>query len=156
MKWKTSFAVLAAIVVLCSQSSAQQPEVDSYTTEHLIARARQAGEVPLSSEVLKKYSNHYTMLVSRHADGQSEFHEHYADVLIILDGGGQLVTGGTMQGDKETAPGERRGQGILGGSTTTLKTGDIVHIPAGVPHQVRVTPNGSIVYFVVKSDEKGM
>ncbi len=155
MKRNALFVLLVVPLLGSPRFKAQTPSpADSYSTEALLARARQAnGGKPLSTEVLARYPNHYTMLVSRHADGQSELHERFADVIIILEGQGQLVVGGTMQGAKPTEPGEQRGTGIEGGTTSPLKRGDIVHIPANVPHQVKIAANGNITYFVVKVDE---
>ena len=155
MKCKAPLALVLVPLLGSARSNAQTPSpVDSYSTEALLARARQTnGGKPLSTEILARYPNHYTMLVSRHADGQSELHERFADVIIILEGEGQLVVGGTMQGAKQTDPGEQRGTGIEGGTTSPLKRGDIVHIPANVPHQVKMAANASITYLVVKVDQ---
>ncbi|HEY0162134.1 MAG TPA: hypothetical protein VGB69_05610 [Edaphobacter sp.] len=137
-----------------SAPSDKSDKIDHYSTDELVAHAKEVGgDSPLHSEIPGKYPNHYTMLVIRHADGQSEFHQKFADVFIILDGGGEIVTGGSMVGAKQTAEGEQRGDGISGGTTAPLKKGDIVHIPAGIPHQVKIAKGGHIVYFVVKADQ---
>lgn len=143
---------LSASVASLGQAAATR--VDHYSSADLIGRARQEGGTqPLFSAIMERYPNHYSMLVHRRADGQSELHERYADVMVILDGEGQLVTGGTMQDGKQTAPGERRGAGISGGSSMPIKRGDILHIPANLPHQVRLPSGGEISYFVLKVDE---
>jgi quercetin dioxygenase-like cupin family protein len=55
-----------------------------------------------------------------------------------------------MTGGKLQKPGELRGTSIEGGQKRPLKTGDIIHIPAGMAHQIIVTPGKPITYFVVK------
>jgi hypothetical protein len=55
-----------------------------------------------------------------------------------------LVTGGTMQGEHPNngpgRPGETLDSGIDGGKEIVLHAGDIVHIPAGIPHWIKLTP----------------
>ena len=53
----------------------------------------------------------------------------------------------------EAAPsgtGEIQGDSIKGGVSKKVSTGDIIHIPAGVPHQFFVDPGKQITYFVLK------
>jgi quercetin dioxygenase-like cupin family protein len=47
-------------------------------------------------------------------------------------------------------PGEIRGSSIEGGDRHILGTGDIIHIPAGVPHQLLIDKQKPFTYFVVK------
>jgi len=153
----SKFTALLSLTLACMSaqtSFGQAATVDHYSQQELIARARKKGGVsPLFTEIPAKYPNHYTMLISRHADGQSEVHMKYADVLVILKGAGEIVTGGSMVGEKPTAEGEERGSGISGGSSSPLRRGDIVHIPAGTPHQIKLRAGGNITYFVIKVDE---
>jgi mannose-6-phosphate isomerase-like protein (cupin superfamily) len=137
---------------------AQSAQIDVYSTEQLAAMTRNAGTRPgatpaLSSEILKHYPNHYSMFVVRHEDGQSEWHASYADFFFIVEGSAKLCTGGTMLGEKETAPGERRGASLKEDNCVLLKAGDIAHVPATIPHQVRVPSGQTFSYFVVKASE---
>ena len=72
-----------------------------------------------------------------------------AEYAYVTDGEATLVTGGTMVGGKQTAPGQHRGTDITGGQTQKLKKGDVVTIPAGVPHWFKdVSP--VISYLTIK------
>jgi quercetin dioxygenase-like cupin family protein len=59
-----------------------------------------------------------------------------------------------MQGEhpntSATKPGETLGSGVEGGKEVTLHAGEIAHIPAGVPHWVKVAPGTTTTYFVFK------
>lgn len=69
--------------------------------------------------------------------------------MYVLNGEATLTTGGRAVDAKTTAPDELRGVSIDGGETRSLAKGDVVVIPAGVPHQfVKVT--NPFLYFVVK------
>ena len=109
-----------------------------------------AKKAPFASENLKRWGNHYTMLAYREATGSSELHEHEADLFVIQSGEGTLVTGGKLVGSHVEKPGELRGTSIAGGEKHTFGPGDVVHIPAGTPHQMLVEKGKTVTYFVVK------
>ena len=46
-----------------------------------------------------------------------------------------------------------RGASVKGGTRQELKAGDVVHIPAGTPHQMLVAAGNTVTYFVVKVQE---
>ena len=106
----------------------------------------------------KKFANqrigengsHYYLMVHREGTGDSELHETQADVIIVQTGEGTLVYGGQMADGKTTAPNEVRGSGITGGMEKPLAPGDVVEMPAKVPHWVKVAPGKQITYLVVK------
>lgn len=86
----------------------------------------------------------------RAVPGQVELHEKETDVLYITDGEATFVTGGTMVGGKQSKPGQMLGTNIEGGETRHLVKGDVIVIPAGIPHWFKEVPR-SVSYFVVKS-----
>jgi quercetin dioxygenase-like cupin family protein len=70
--------------------------------------------------------------------------------MVITKGTVTLVTGGTMHTGHVTAPGEIRALGIDGGNEVVLHAGDIVRIPANIPHWVKIAPNTTTTYLVFK------
>ena len=140
-------------LILAFMSTAQPTQViDLYTLHDLNTLKDQLakGTPRFASRDLQQYGNHYTMMAYRTATGSSEIHQHEADIFFIQEGDAIIITGGKMTGGHLTKPGELRGTSIEGGEKRPLKTGDIIHIPAGVPHQILVTPGKPIAYFVVK------
>jgi mannose-6-phosphate isomerase-like protein (cupin superfamily) len=89
------------------------------------------------------------MTAQRTATGEAELHTLDRDILHILEGSATFVTGGTLVGAHETAPGETRAPSIDGGTSQTLQAGDVITIPKGVPHWFK-TVDGKVKYFVVK------
>lgn len=151
-------ALTALFVCLPSSIHAQSTRVDIYSAQQLAtsspAGAKTSPQAAVSTDILQHYPNHYTMYIVRHGDGQSEWHRSMADVFFVLEGKAQLCSGGTMEGTKETGREERRGTGITGAICVPVKIGDVVHIPASVPHQVRMTSGETFTYFVVKISEE--
>jgi mannose-6-phosphate isomerase-like protein (cupin superfamily) len=106
-----------------------------------------------ASETLKEYPQHATMLSFRARSGVAEVHERFADLFYVLDGRATLVTGGTVVGAQTVGPGELRGASIEGGVRQELRTGDLAHVPAGVPHQMLVPGDKTFTSFVVKIEQ---
>jgi uncharacterized protein GlcG (DUF336 family) len=85
----------------------------------------------------------------REAPGEVEYHAHTVDVMHVVDGTATVVTGGEMVGVRTAGDGELRAESVAGGQARDLSAGDVLAIPAGVPHQfTRVSD--PFLYFVVK------
>jgi uncharacterized protein GlcG (DUF336 family) len=85
----------------------------------------------------------------RTAPGEVEFHEHVIDIMHVVQGRATVVTGGTMLDPRVVGPGEVRARAVEGGSSHELAEGDVLVVPAGVPHQF-VAVSDPFLYFVVK------
>ncbi|MFM2124860.1 MAG: hypothetical protein RL328_1311 [Acidobacteriota bacterium] len=85
----------------------------------------------------------------RAAPGQVEVHEKETDIFYITEGEATFITGGTMIGGKVSRPGQWLGTDIQGGVTHHLTKGDIITIPAGVPHWFKEVKS-PILYYMVK------
>jgi mannose-6-phosphate isomerase-like protein (cupin superfamily) len=99
---------------------------------------------------LATYQNHLMGISHREGDGSAELHETQVDVLIVESGEATLVVGGTMVEPKTVKPHEVRGASIEGGSIKQLSAGDVVHIPAKVPHQLKIASGKTFTYLVIK------
>jgi mannose-6-phosphate isomerase-like protein (cupin superfamily) len=106
----------------------------------------------VAAERLGKFGNHSFMVGHREGTGEAEWHEWDADVFVVEAGQAELIVGGEMPEAKVTSAGEKRGPKISGGETVKLAAGDIVHIPAQVPHQLIMPAGQRFTYFVMKVD----
>ena len=86
---------------------------------------------------------------TRMQGGEAEAHATEADIFYVVEGHATFLVGGTVSGAHETAPGETRGPSLDGGTPYELKAGDVITIPAGVPHWFKST-QGKFRYLVVK------
>lgn len=137
---------------------AQTMKSDHWSKAQLLERAKHLRELAAkadgsASETLEKYPHHYTMLAFRKKSGGGELHLDFADMFVIVDGQATIVTGGKIVDEKSTGPGEIRGKSVDGGSRQEVKEGDVVHIPAGMPHQTLVADGETVTYFVIKVEE---
>lgn len=71
--------------------------------------------------------------------GKPAVHPDQAEYAIVLDGRGTLVSGGTMPDPQMRNPTLVEGSRIEGGTTRALAPGDVILVPAGVPHWFGIT-----------------
>jgi mannose-6-phosphate isomerase-like protein (cupin superfamily) len=98
----------------------------------------------------KDFGDHLLEISHREVDGKCELHKVKADVIVIQTGTATLVTGGEVIDPKDTGLNEIQGSGIKGGVKREIGPGDVIEIPAGVPHQFLLAPGTQITYLVVK------
>jgi mannose-6-phosphate isomerase-like protein (cupin superfamily) len=158
MSYRAKTLAAAACMLLLTAAGAQTMKSDHWSAPELLKRAEvlkqeaEKGEGSAST-MLEKYPHHYTMLAFRSRSGGAELHRDFADMFVILAGHTTLITGGTIEGAHATGEGETRGAGIVGGTRQELKAGDVVHIPAGLNHQMLVAEGETVTYFVTKVEE---
>ena len=101
--------------------------------------------------VLFNGSDKYMVHASRREQaGMAEIHTKDADIVYVLEGWATMITGGNPVNVKPTEPDELRGERIDGGETRQLAKGDVIIIPAGVPHWFKEVSN-PFLYYVVKA-----
>jgi glc operon protein GlcG len=101
--------------------------------------------------VLFDSSDKYMIHASRREQpGVAEIHTLDADIIYVLDGTATVVTGGEAVDAKVTGMGELRGSGIRDGATRRVGKGDVLVIPAGVPHWFKEVSQ-PFLYYVVKA-----
>lgn len=156
MKSSTFLSLILATVPALAQST--EPIIhntaDLQQREAKVTEAAKASPTGFGVAKLDDYGNDYTLLVVRLHTGEAERHQFFADQIVMTKGTITLVTGGTMQGEHPnttaTKSGETLGSGIQGGKEVVLHAGEIAHIPAGIPHWVKVAPGTTTTYFVFK------
>lgn len=133
-------------------SAASPAAVDIYSIKEIqaMSQALAAKHTSFASHDLARYGNHYLMLAYREETGSSELHQKEADIFIVESGDATLITGGKLLNGHTVKTGEIRGSGIEGGERHPLAVGDIIHIPAGTPHQLLIDKSKPFTYFVVK------
>jgi len=91
----------------------------------------------------------------RHISGSETALQHgkITEVWVVRDGSGIVATGGTLVDPKPGATaGEFSGSAIRGGVERTIKAGDLVFIPPGVPHGIKQSQ--SITYLNIRFEAR--
>jgi hypothetical protein len=110
-------------------------------------------------ETLADYKSHRFRMLYRDADGYPEQHDNEIDVVIVQSGEGALLLGGKIinperNPEANNGVGEWKGTRIEGGERRPLGPGDIVHIPATIPHSFLVNKGQHITYVLLKISER--
>lgn len=103
--------------------------------------------------------DHYlgvAMVQRTSADQRALIHDKIDEIYYVLEGGGMLVTGGTLvnpkkDSDSATIGPSWGGTSIQGGESRRVNAGDVVMIPAGVAHMFSQL-DGTIRYLVYRVD----
>ncbi len=85
----------------------------------------------------------------RTASGAPELHRRWTDIALVQAGHATLQSGGRIVGGRESSPGEERGGSLVGGTARPLAPGDVVVIPAGIPHQYRLSTGETLTYLTI-------
>ena len=134
-----SIPVIIAVSVVIAAGS---PAVTFVDHEKVAASLAKGGDLHKAQDLI-------VLGAHRNGTGQVEVHDRETDVMYVVDGEATIITGGTMIGGKVTASGQSRGTDIQGGHSQKLVKGDVMVIPAGIPHWFKEVPQ-SISYYVVK------
>jgi len=105
-----------------------------------------------ANQPLGSFGNHSALIAHREGDGSGEVHLKQADVFIVQTGEATLRVGGELVDGKQLRPNEMGGPSVRGGRESVIRAGDVIQIPAGIPHQMLVKSGQQITYMVIKID----
>ena len=111
------------------------------------AKAKNSGSTGAD---LGSYENHALKLSYRRSNGLAEVHVHLSDVMVVTGGAATIVTGGSLVEPKNDNENEIKGKSIEGGTRQVLSQGDVIHVPAGTPHQLILDQGQDFQAFVIK------
>ena len=92
----------------------------------------------------------FYVFVHRTENSRPEVHARWDDLVIVQSGTGAIEMGDSLVGSEFRAMGERIGGTIHRSYRVVLHPGDIVRIPAVVPHAFIVSGKESLDYLVIK------
>jgi mannose-6-phosphate isomerase-like protein (cupin superfamily) len=148
------FFVLAMAAFTISGWAQEQGKAQVFSgqavTSQLLALVQAAKSSGSSGATLGDYKSHGIKLSVRTASGGAEVHAHYDDIFLVTEGKASLMTGGSVLNAKTDKDGETKGSSIQNGKSQNIAKGDIVHIPAGLPHQLIITPGSVYSSIVIK------
>lgn len=165
MRSTTIFLCGTLIAGLCSLAIFAQREPVSNPAPTDKAIVLNAAEVNSVAQELasKKETTHqffaektYNMEVRRLVGPQPILvHAHKSDFMVIRDGEGTFVTGGELVNGKPGGgdTGDMRGDSIRGGVSRVLKPGDVIFVPAGIPHAF-VETKDHVTFVMTRYDTK--
>ena len=133
----------AARTLKLAASSAMRSRTATFIDGPAVAAGFDKGTVLVSMENYMVHASH------RERDGIAEIHTLDTDLIYVLEGSATFTTGGRVPDAKATEPNELRGSAIVDGERRRIARGDVVIVPAGVPHMF-TDVEGPLNYYVVK------
>ena len=90
------------------------------------------------------------LLVRRTESSKPEVHARWDDIVLVRSGTGAIETGDSLIGSEYRGPGERAGGKFGKTYQLIVRAGDVVRIPAAVPHAFIVSGTAPLEYLVIK------
>ena len=140
---KFLLAVMTMLTMVVALMAADDHSKVTFVDHDKVADALAKGGMLITAPDLSVRGSHRT------GPGEVEVHEKETDVIYVIDGQATFVTGGTIVGSKIASPGQFLGTDIRNGQSQHLSKGDVIVVPAGVPHWFKEVPQ-AISYYVVK------
>jgi hypothetical protein len=115
------------------------------------ARKSDVGEADVALDVTPTRK---LLVVARVKTGEAEIHKFWTDDFVMRTGEATMVLGGSMvaQFPYGTGEGEFHAKSTEGAvKEITLRPGDTLHIPANVPHWMKLKPGATVTYIVFKA-----
>lgn len=107
------------------------------------------GIAPAGSSSKVQFDQYGWALAHREKSGEVESHETRAIVMIVRSGEATLIVGNNIVNARRTSPTEVRGTSIRDGIERKVSAGDIINMPAGLPHQFILKPGKQLTYIDV-------
>jgi mannose-6-phosphate isomerase-like protein (cupin superfamily) len=150
---RLSGIAVAALVMAATPALAAEPSGGPFRmTSAELAKAVAKTTDGLATSQLPTGAKGPTVVVARRLQtGEVEVHDNMNDVFVVNAGRASVLVGGKVEGNRLTTPGEWRGGKISGAKSYDLGPGDVLWIPAGLPHLVVVPKGGDFTYMAFKS-----
>lgn len=146
-----AIAAAGAAKAMTARAAGAQPAAATFIDSMTVAAAFAKGAVLIGNEehMMHASRNYMVHASRREAAGMAEVHDWDTDIIYVLEGTANIVTGGSVLDPKPTGPGELRGKSIQGGESRRLVKGDVIIVPNGTPHWFQEV-QAPFLYYVVK------
>ena len=113
------------------------------------AKADRKGDAPVTAEPILLLAPYRAQLEYRPGNAPAALHEHDAELMVVLQGTGDIVTEGKLVDEKRVNANNLTGSSISGGVSHQVVKGDMILIPYNTPHQVIPSGGAPIVLMTM-------
>jgi mannose-6-phosphate isomerase-like protein (cupin superfamily) len=150
-----ALTLLAAVAIPAIAQAADPAPVQTFMNNKEImglidkAKAERKGDAPLVAEPILLMAPYRAQLEYRPSTAPAALHEKDAELMVVLQGAGNIVTGGKLVDEKRNNANNLSGSSITGGNSQAVVVGDMLIVPANTPHQVIPTGGTPIVLMTL-------
>jgi mannose-6-phosphate isomerase-like protein (cupin superfamily) len=144
-----------AMALACARAMAQSPQpaaATSWTRADLESLSRTLEKTGGPYTQLIKGKTYSALLLRRAISGAPELHVRVNDFFVVLSGAGEIEVGGRVTGEKTVAPGEKRGEKLVGGARYRVERGDVLLVPANHWLQVLIAKGQVLRALIIKTE----
>ncbi len=141
--------MVCAVLGGASASGASASHEETFVSAAELASKVQSASHTVAYEI-PGVTGRQVLMIRRDESGDAEVHTELDDTIVIERGTAKFRVGGAVTGNHQIAPTEWRGGTMTGWREYALSAGDLLLIPAGVPHQAIVT-SGTLLYLTIKT-----
>ncbi len=152
------FAASFITALMASSAFAQQaapPATRTFLSDKEImgliekAKADRKNDAPNVIEPILTLAPYRAQLEYRPGEAPAALHEKDAELMVVLQGTGNIITGGKLVNEKRNNANNLGGSSISDGHTQAVVKGDMLIVPANTPHQVIPTGGAPIVLMTM-------
>ena len=150
----TAFTIIATAVASNAWAQTAAPASVFMSDKDIMAlvekaKADRKGDAPTVAEPILLLAPYKAQLEYRPGTGPAALHEHDAELMVVLQGTGDIVTEGKLVDEKRVNANNLTGSSISGGVSHPVVKGDMIIIPANSPHQVIPSGGAPIVLMTM-------
>ena len=113
------------------------------------AKADRKGDAPVTAEPILLLAPYRAQLEYRPGNAPAAVHEKDAELMVVLQGTGDIVTDGKLVDEKRVNANNLSGSSIANGVSHIVGKGDMILIPPNTPHQVSPSGGAPIVLMTM-------
>jgi mannose-6-phosphate isomerase-like protein (cupin superfamily) len=113
------------------------------------AKADRKGDAPVTAEPILLLAPYRAQLEYRPGNAPAAIHEKDAELMVVLQGTGDIVTDGKLVDEKRVNANNLSGSSIANGVSHIVGKGDMILIPPNTPHQVSPSGGAPIVLMTM-------
>ncbi len=152
---RVQFLAVTILAATVTSGALAQQATTQYMSEKDVmaliekAKADRKNDAPIVAEPILQLAPYKSQLEYRPLKAPAAVHEKDAELFVVLQGTGDIITGGKLVNEKRVNAANLTGTDIADGQTHHVVKGDTLIVPNNTPHQVIPTGGAPIVVMTM-------